>query len=320
MKILVTGAAGFIGNNFCAKLLDLKKNYQIIGVDNINNYYSPKIKKKKILRLKKYKHFTFCKINLQDKTKIQNLFKKYKFTEVYNFAAQAGVRYSVINPQAYLESNVIGFSNLIEISKNYNVKKFFFASSSSVYGDLDKFPIKENNHLYPKNLYGLSKKYNEEVAKLYFENYKFKSVGLRFFTIFGEWGRPDMFIIKYLNASYNKKKFYLNNFGNHLRDFTYIDDVLKNLLALRMKKIDGFEAFNVCSNNPVSLHKIIKLLEKKIPKVNIKKRGMQLADIYKTHGDNKKLVKKVGFKSVTKFEDALNKTLNWFKINKEMFN
>ena len=127
-------------------------------------------------------------------------------------------------------------------------------------------------------------------------------------------------MIKYLNASYKKKKFYLNNFGNHLRDFTYIDDVLKNLLALRMKKIDGFEAFNVCSNNPVSLHKIIKLLEKKIPKVNIKKRGMQLADIYKTHGDNKKLVKKVGFKSVTKFEDALNKTLNWFKINKEMFN
>ena len=320
MKILVTGAAGFIGNNFCAKLLDLKKNYQIIGIDNINNYYSPKIKKKRISRLKKYKNFSFFKINLKDKKKIQNLFKKHKFSEVYNFAAQAGVRYSVINPQAYLESNVIGFSNLIEISKNYKVKKFFFASSSSVYGDLNKFPIKENNHLYPKNLYGLSKKYNEEVAKLYYENYKFKSVGLRFFTIFGEWGRPDMFIIKYLIASYNKRKFYLNNHGNHLRDFTYINDVLKNLLALRTKKINGFEVFNICSNNPVNLHKIIKLLEKKIPKTNIQKRGMQLADIYKTHGDNKKLIKKVGFKSVTKFEDALNKTVNWFKVNKKMFN
>lgn len=319
MTILVTGAAGFIGNNFSIQLADSKKNTTIIGIDNINNYYSKKIKNLRIKRLKTKKNIKFYKLDLQNEKKLKSLFKKYKFTEVYNFAAQAGVRYSLENPKAYVESNIVGFSNLISLSKNNKIKKFFFASSSSVYGDNIKFPIKENTILNPKNPYGLSKKYNEEIAEIYYENYNFKSIALRFFTVFGEWGRPDMFIIKYLSSAYNKKIFPLNNYGNHLRDFTYIDDVIKTILRLRKKKLTGFEVFNICSNKPVSLIKIISYLKDKMPKVKIKKRGMQKADIYKTHGDNRRVIKKSGLKKYTKFETALDKTHEWFKKNSKMF-
>ena len=319
MTILVTGAAGFIGNNFLMQLANIKKNTKIIGLDNINNYYSKKIKNLKIKKFKKKKNIKFYKVDLQDEKKLENLFKKYKFKEVYNFAAQAGVRYSLENPKAYIDSNIVGFSNLIYLSKNYKIKKFYFASSSSVYGDNSKFPIKENAKLNPKNPYGSSKKYNEEIADIYYENYNFKSTALRLFTVFGEWGRPDMFIIKYLNCAYNKKIFPLNNYGNHLRDFTYIDDVIKTILHLRKKKSTGFEVFNICSNKPVSLSKIISFLKDKIPKVKIKKRGMQKADIYKTHGDNRNVIKKSGFKNYTKFETALDRTHEWFKKNSKMF-
>ncbi|MDA7572708.1 GDP-mannose 4,6-dehydratase [Candidatus Pelagibacter sp.] len=318
MTILVTGAAGFIGNNFSIQLAN-KKNVKILGIDNINNYYSTKIKNLRIERLKTKKNIKFYKIDLQDEKKLKNLFKKHNITEVYNFAAQAGVRYSLENPKAYVDSNIVGFSNLISLSKKYKVKKFFFASSSSVYGDNVKFPIKESAKLNPKNPYGLSKKYNEEIAEIYYENYNFKSTALRFFTVFGEWGRPDMFIIKYLNCAYNKKTFPLNNYGNHLRDFTYIDDVIKTILSLRNKKLNGFEVFNICSNKPVSLTKIISFLKNKIPKVKIKKRGMQKADIYKTHGDNSRVIKKSGLKNYTKFEIAMSRTHMWFKKNSKMF-
>ena len=319
MTILITGVAGFIGNNFCAQLAFKNKNSKIIGIDNVNNYYSIKIKNLKLKKLKKYNNIKFYKIDLSDNKKLSALFNKHKVTEVYNFAAQAGVRYSVENPQAFIDTNILGFSNLISISKEKKVKKFFFASSSSVYGENSKFPLKENELLKPKNLYGLTKKYNEELAEIYFENYNFKSTALRFFTVFGEWGRPDMFIIKYLDAAFNKKKFYLNNYGNHLRDFTYIDDVVGTILKLRQKKMSGFEVFNICSNQPISLKKILKLLNKMIPKAKIIKRSMQKADIYKTHGDNKKIIKKAGFKKIHKFDTALLKTLNWFKKNSEIF-
>ena len=319
MTILITGIAGFIGNNFSMQLADIKKDSKIIGIDNVNNYYSTKIKKLRLKRLKTKKNIKFFKIDLYDEKKLSKLYKKYKFTEVYNFAAQAGVRYSLENPKAYVDSNIVGFSNLISLSKKYNINKFFFASSSSVYGDNAKFPIKENTSLNPKNPYGLSKKYNEEIAEIYYENYNFKSTALRFFTVFGEWGRPDMFIIKYLDAAYNKKIFPLNNYGKHHRDFTYIDDVVKTILYLRKKKSIGFEVFNISSNKPVSLFKIIHFLRNKIPLVKIKKRGMQKADIYKTHGDNRKVIKKSGFSKYTKFETALTKTHEWFKNNSKMF-
>lgn len=319
MTILITGAAGFIGNNFCVDFANKYKNTKIISIDNVNDYYSKKIKFSRLKRLKNFRNIKFLKIDLKDKTKLTKIFKKYKFKEVYNFAAQAGVRYSEKNPQAYIDSNITGFLNLIKLSKDNNIKKFFFASSSSVYGDSKKFPLSENEKLNPKNFYGMTKKLNEDIAKRFFENYKFKSIGLRFFTVFGEWGRPDMFLIKYLDAAYNKKFFFLNNYGNHVRDFTYIDDVTKLIIKLRGKKIIGSDIYNICSNNPINLKKVIKLLSGNTPRVKIKKRGFQNADVYKTHGNNSKIKKKTKIKQFEDFNFALNKTHEWFKSKYKMF-
>ncbi len=319
MTILITGAAGFIGNNFCVDFANKYKNTKIISIDNVNDYYSKKIKFSRLKRLKNFKNIKFLKIDLKDKPKLTKIFKKYKFKEVYNFAAQAGVRYSEKNPQAYIDSNITGFLNLIKLSKDNNIKKFFFASSSSVYGDSKKFPLSEYEKLNPKNFYGMTKKLNEDIAKRFFENYKFKSIGLRFFTVFGEWGRPDMFLIKYLDAAYNKKFFFLNNYGNHVRDFTYINDVTKLIIKLRGEKIVGSDIYNICSNNPINLKKVIKLLSGKTPRVKIKKRGFQKADVYKTHGNNSKIKKKTKIKQFEDFNFALNKTHEWFKSKYKMF-
>ncbi len=318
MTILVTGAAGFIGNNFCQKLANNKK-FKLIGIDSFNNYYSVKIKRLRIKRLLKKKNFKFYQINLKDKNKLKNLFKKYKFKEVYNFAAQAGVRYSEINPIAYIDSNVTGFINLIKLSKDFNVKKFFYASSSSVYGDSNNFPLKEMEKLSPKNLYGMTKKLNEDIAKNYFENYKFKSVGLRFFTIYGEWGRPDMFIFKYLAAAYHKKIFYLNNYGDHVRDFTYIDDATNILIELRKKNIQKNDIYNVCSNNPIGLKKILNFFQKISPKTKIIKREFQKSDVYKTHGSNKSIIEKTKYKQFENVNKALQKTHDWYLKNKKFY-
>ena len=319
MTILITGAGGFIGNNFCQKLADREPKSKIICIDNINNYYSTKIKKLRIKRILKYKNVKFFRIDITDQIKLENLFKKYKFLEVYNFAAQAGVRYSEKNPNAYTKSNVEGFINLISLSRKNKIKKFFYASSSSVYGDCNNFPLKENQNLNPKNFYGMTKKLNEEIAKNYYENYKFKSVGLRFFTVFGEWGRPDMFMIKYLNAIYNKKKFYLNNFGKHIRDFTYIEDVTNILIQLRNKKISNNNIYNICSNKPIGLIKIIKYLQTFSPKIKINKRKFQKSDVYKTHGDNTRIIKFLKFKKFTNGYQALRKTHDWFLKNKKIY-
>ena len=319
MTILITGAAGFIGNNFCEKLANKEPKMKIICIDNMNDYYSIKIKKLRLGRISKFKNVKFFKTDITDLSKLRKLFKKYKFKEVYNFAAQAGVRYSEKNPNAYTKSNIEGFINLISLSKEINVKKFFYASSSSVYGDCINFPLKEKENLNPKNFYGMTKKLNEEIAKNYYENYKFKSVGLRFFTVFGEWGRPDMFMIKYLNSVYNKKKFYLNNFGRHIRDFTYIEDVTNILIKLRNKKINNQEVYNVCSNKPIGLIKIIKYFEKFSPKIKINKRKFQKADVYKTHGDNKRILRTSRFSKFTNIYEALKKTHDWFFYNKKFY-
>ena len=319
MAILVTGAAGFIGYSFCEKLAKKNLKTKVICIDNINNYYSIKIKKARLKKIKNFSNFKFFKIDLNNIIKLKKLFSKYKFTEVYNFAAQAGVRYSETNPLAYTKSNIEGFINLISLSKENNTKKFFYASSSSVYGDNRNYPLKESEILFPKNFYGMTKKLNEDFAKMYYENYKFKSVGLRFFTVFGEWGRPDMFMIKYLNAVYNSKKFYLNNYGKHVRDFTYIEDVTDILLKLRNKKIVKNDIYNICSNNPVGLIKIINYFQKISPKIKVKKRGFQKSDVYKTHGCNKKLVTITKRKKFTNVFLAMKKTHDWFFKYKNLY-
>ena len=227
MKILVTGCCGFIGFNFTKFLAKSNKKLKIVGIDNLDNYYSVKLKKDRLKNLLKHKNFIFFKCDLENYKLIEKIFKKNKFKYIFHLAAQAGVRYSIINPKKYIKSNINGFFNILDLSRNIKVKKIFYASSSSVYGDSRTFPLEEKNTIHPKNLYGLTKKFNEELAEVFSKFYKMKLVGLRFFTVYGEWGRPDMMIIKYIDSSFKKKNFYLNNYGNHTRDFTYIGDVVQ---------------------------------------------------------------------------------------------
>ncbi|MDP7454933.1 MAG: NAD-dependent epimerase/dehydratase family protein, partial [Candidatus Peribacteraceae bacterium] len=182
--------------------------------------------KKRLKELVQNRNFKFYKIDINQNKKLIKLYKKYHFNYVFHFAAQAGVRYSLVNPRSYVENNISGFFNVLNLSIKFKVARLFYASSSSAYGELNKFPLKENYSLKPKNIYGLSKKINEEMVNVLLQKNKTQCIGLRFFTVYGEWGRPDMFMMKYLNATYNKSKvFYLNNYGNHFRDFTYIGDV-----------------------------------------------------------------------------------------------
>ena len=317
MKILVTGAAGFIGFNFCNYLLSKINPNIVVGIDNLNNYYDIKLKKKRLKILKKNKRFKYYKVDINNKKKIEKIFKRFKFDFVLNLAAQAGVRYSIDHPRKYVDSNILGFYNIIENSRKYNIKRLFYASSSSVYGENKKFPLKESEKINPKNIYGLSKKINEEVSEIFYRYYNLKSTGLRFFTVFGEWGRPDMMMIKYINSHYKKKIFQLNNFGKHTRDFTYVGDVVKILflLIIKHKKLKNLDILNICSNKPVKLKSIIELMKKRNIKPLIKKAPLQKADILKTHGSNSKVLKITNFKKFEKLEVAINRTVDWYQKN-----
>jgi UDP-glucuronate 4-epimerase len=312
MKILITGSCGFIGFNFSKFLLE--KNFSIVGIDNLNNYYSVNLKKKRLNLLKKFNKFKFHKIDLNNYQKIEKIFKLYGFDYVFHFAAQAGVRYSIQFPKKYIDSNICGYFNILELSKKNKIRRLFYASSSSVYGDTKKFPLKENNFMNPNNTYSLSKKFNEDISKIYSKYYDLRLTGLRLFTIYGEWGRPDMFIQKTISASFFKKELYLNNHGNHYRDFTYIGDAVKLIYGLfKYKKLKKFDVFNICSNKPFKLNKIINLVEKNIRKVKIIKKNLQKADVIKTHGDNSKVKKILNYRKFYPIEKGLKNTIKWFE-------
>ena len=223
------------------------------------------------------------------------------------------MRYSVEHPRKYIDSNIQGFFNILEFVRE-KIGKFFYASSSSVYGNSKLFPLKEKNLLYPNNTYSITKKFNEDLATVYKNFYKINLAGLRFFTVYGEWGRPDMFYYKVIDSAFKKKSLYLNNFGNHSRDFTYIRDVniiLFNLLRKKTKFKN--EIFNICSNKPFQILKIVKLVEKYTNKISLKKRKIQKADVLKTHGENKKLKKYRLIKNFTSLERGILNTINWYK-------
>ena len=315
MQILITGAAGFIGFGI-SKYLLRSSNVRIIGIDSLNNYYSKKLKKDRLKELSQHKKFSFFHINILNKKKLEQIFKSKKIDLIINLAAQAGVRYSLRKPSEFVDNNVQGFFNLINIAKKYRIKKIIYASSSSIYGDSKKFPLNETQNLMPKNIYALSKKINEEMAEIFSKQYDISFIGLRFFTVYGEWGRPDMFLIKYLTSSYNyKTKFYLNNFGKHTRDFTYILDACKIISKLIFsKKRLKHEIFNVCSNKPKKLNDIIKIinsLTQKKPKLF--KRKLQKADVVKTHGSNRKIKNFIGKQNFTSINLGLKNTVEWFK-------
>ncbi len=316
MKILITGVAGFIGFSFANFLSQKYKSLKIIGIDNINSYYSVKYKKKRINELKKNKNFVFQKIDLTDSKKLERIFKKNNFFSVFNFAAQAGVRYSMKEPKKYIDSNVKGYFNILEYSKKYKIKKFFYASSSSVYGERKKFPTSENENLKPNNVYSLSKTFNEKITDIYSKLYNIDAIGLRFFTVYGEWGRPDMFLFKIFYSIMQKKVFQLNNSGNHSRDFTYINDVniiLDKLLNKKLKK--GHQIFNICSSKTINIKYLISLM-KKNNQLRVKNISRNSADLLKTHGSNKKLVKVIGNFKFQDINKVINSIFAWYKKNK----
>ena len=314
MKILITGAAGFIGYNFSNYLLNTNK-YHVVGIDNLNDYYDVNLKKKRIFFLKKFKKFKFIKNDITNNFAIEKIFKYEKFDYVFNFAAQAGVRYSIDHPRKYIQSNILGFFNIIDNSKKFNIKRLFYASSSSVYGENKNFPLKEKEKIFPKNIYGLSKKINEEISAIFDTYYNLKMTGLRFFTVYGEWGRPDMMMMKYIDCYFKNKVFKLHNYGKHYRDFTYIQDVVNILFRLLKNdnKLKNNDIFNICSNKPVSLEKIINIMSKNNIYPKIKKTSLQKADIIKTHGDNKKLIKVTNYKKFHSVEESILTTINWYK-------
>mgnify|MGYP001191115586 FL=1 len=315
MKILITGVAGFIGFNFAKYLLN--KNFTIYGIDNFDDYYSIKFKILRLKELKKKDNFFFKKVDITKKNDLKKYFKKKNFYLIFHFAAQAGVRYSLINPKKYIKVNKEGFENIVKNSKNLkNLKRIFYASSSSVYGSRKKFPSKESSKLIPQSVYAQTKLQNELFAKKTLKDNKFDLIGLRFFTVYGEWGRPDMFIFKILFAHKNNKDFYLNNFGNHERDFTYIKDVVKILENLIKIKNFKQKILNVCSSRPINIKNLSDYLKKnlKIKKIiEIKKNSY---DVNKTHGDNSLLKKYLKLKKFTNFKIGLNKTVKWYLKNK----
>jgi len=318
MKVLVTGCAGFLGYHICDELLKINNSTSIIGVDSINDYYSQGIKKKRLKDLKKNKNFLFYKIDISNKKKLKKIFNDHKFEIIIHLAAQAGVRHALKDPESYLDSNIKGFLNLVDNLKTNTVKKFIFASSSSVYGEGKKFPQSEEMKPKPINIYSSTKLLNEEIIRDYSNISKIKFIGLRFFTIYGSHGRPDMFLFKLLKSIFKKNSFYLNNYGNHLRDFTHVDDVKMIIKKLIDKKIKTkFQIFNVCSNNPISVLKLISDVSK-ITSTNPKivKIKRHKADVLKTHGSNIKIKKYLNIKSFRNIFEELLPIVNWYRDKK----
>jgi len=255
MNILITGVAGFIGYHLAVKIMNKSKS-EVFGIDNVNNYYDTKLKLDRLSLLKKNKNFNFKKIDINNFEKLNNFIKSKKIKIIINLAAQAGVRHSIKNPKDYFQSNILGFFNILEVSRLNNVKHLIFASTSSVYGDSKKFPLKENYPTdTPLTFYAASKKTNEVMAYSFSNIYGIQAIGLRFFTVYGPYGRPDMAMYKFANAIKNKNKLNLFNSGNHYRDFTFIDDVIDYISKLIIKKSIfkkndlPFMIFNVGNSN-----------------------------------------------------------------------
>ena len=236
-KILITGAAGFIGFHLSNRLLT--KKYKVLGVDNLNPYYSVKLKKDRLRILKKFKDFTFAKVNLEDKNKLLKLYKNFRPEIVVNLAAQAGVRYSLENPEAYAKTNLIGFFNILDACRTQKVPHLIYASTSSVYGENKKLPFNETDIAdHPIQFYAATKRANELMAHSYSKLYKIRTTGLRFFTVYGPWSRPDMSLLKFAKNISENKKIDLFNYGNHTRDFTYVDDIVDGIFKIITKKIE----------------------------------------------------------------------------------
>ena len=315
MKILVTGCAGFIGFHLSKHLLE--ENNNVIGVDNINNYYDPNLKEKRLNILKKNKKFKFYKLDICNEDKIIKVFKK-RIDCVINLAAQAGVRYSLENPDAYFQSNLKGFYNILINSKRFKIKHLIFASTSSVYGNQKLIPIDENSDITnPIQFYAATKTSNELMASSFSQLYQMKISALRFFTVYGPWGSPDMALFKFTNNILRKKQIDIYNFGKHKRDFTYIDDCVNaiKLIIHAKKKRKKFEVFNIANGKSEKLEKYIKIIEREL-KLKAKKKylPLQKGDIQTTSANINKIKKFVKYKPSVNIETGIKKFIEWYKF------
>ena len=313
--IFITGCAGFIGFHLTKKILKNKKN-KVLGLDNLNNYYDVKLKKDRLKILLKHKNFKFIRRDITNYKKLENIFKYYKPKTVYHLAAQAGVRHSLKNPEDYVKSNLIGFFNILHLSKEVRVNHLLFASTSSIYGDQIKMPITENSVITkPIQFYAATKGSNELMAYSYSKLYSLKITALRFFTVYGPWGRPDMALFKFTKNIINNKKIELYNFGNHFRDFTYIDDCINGILLLsKRKSVSKYDIFNIANGNSRPLEHFIKIIETCLNKKSKKKYlVLQKGDIKKTSASIKKIKEQVNFKPKVSINIGIPKFINWFK-------
>ena len=310
-KILVTGSAGFIGYHLCKSLLN--DNFDVLGIDNINDYYDVNLKKSRLNELRKNKNFIFEKINITNRESLSKLFKEFQPKIVVNLAAQAGVRYSIENPYAYMDSNLVGFLNIIELCRNNNVKNFIYASSSSVYGANKKSPFSESDRVdIPISFYGASKKANELIAYSYSHLYNLKSTGLRFFTVYGPWGRPDMAMFIFTKRILENRPIEVFNNGKMKRDFTYIDDIIIGIRSAIEKNYD-YEIFNLGNNKSENLMDMISIIEKELGvKAIIEFKPLQPGDVIDTLSDIQHSIEKLNYHPSITIKEGIPLFINWY--------
>ena len=334
--ILVTGAAGFIGSNLCLRLLNENKDIRVIGIDNMNDYYDVRIKEYRLDKLNGFNNFEFIKGNIADKELINQIFESNKIDIVVNLAAQAGVRYSITNPDAYIESNIIGFYNLLEAIRHHMVEHFVYASSSSVYCSNKKVPYSTDDKVdNPVSLYAATKKSNELMAHAYSKLYDIPSTGLRFFTVYGPAGRPDMAYFGFTNKLIKGDKIQIFNYGNCKRDFTYIDDIVEGVIRVmakapeRAKGEDGlpvppYKVYNIGNNQPENLLDFVQILQEELVRAEVLPADydfeahkelvpMQPGDVPVTYADTSALERDFGFKPSTSLRTGLRKFAEWYK-------
>ena len=328
-KVLITGAAGFIGFHLSMRLL--KNGCHVTGIDNLNHYYDVKLKEARLEKLTSFENFSFYKMDISDKKSLEEIFNNTKYDVVVNLAAQAGVRYSIENPHAYVDSNIVGFVNLLEACRHNDVKHLVFASSSSVYGANTKMPFSVHNNVdHPVSLYAATKKANELMAHAYSHLYGMACTGLRFFTVYGPWGRPDMALFLFTKAILEEKPIKVFNHGRMQRDFTYIDDITEGVVRImaRLPEPDPtwngdnpdpgtsyarYKIYNIGNNNPVELMEFIGVIEKVLGKKAKKEfLDLQPGDVPATYADIDDLIKDVGFKPETTIETGIKQFILWY--------
>ena len=330
MNILVTGSAGFIGSHLAQKLLEREDT--VIGIDNHNDYYDIKLKEDRLNQFIDNKNYSHYRCDIADKNEIEKIFKEHKPKKVINLAAQAGVRYSIENPHSYIDSNIVGFTNILEACRHNKVSHLVYASSSSVYGANNKMPFSIHDNVdHPLSLYAASKKANELFAHTYSNLYQLPTTGLRFFTVYGPWGRPDMALFKFTKAILNNEPIQVFNYGNHKRDFTYVDDIVEGVIRVLDKPAEPntewtgeepdsgssfapWRVYNIGNNNPIELNDYISAIEDATGVIAKKEfLPLQPGDVPETYADISDLEEFFEYKPTTKVEDGIKNFVEWYK-------